>query len=452
MVHSEIMAPPDAPAWVLERQSLWNVVEASEKRRDSQLARDFDLALPVELSLPQRLDLVRGFVQEQLVDRGMVADFSIHQDNAKNPHVHIMATMRTIDANGFGKKERDWNQKEVLQTQRAAWTTHVNRALENAGQQTRVDHRRLEEQGVTDRLPQLHLGVTATGMIERANSQQMVLEHPRLSRFHEIQQFNESMVLLNREIAEETARLAAAQQEAARQLQAQQQQEAWGRAMAAGATPRLQAIWESERAGRPKLKTVTFGDYQMRLGEEGQPSLYRGDHLVLGSVAGAESAQGLTEQACRSVERWHTLSQQRAQERLQQQLAEQQQQERLQQWARQAWGKQMALIAGGFLRVQKQTEYEVKNYRFRRNGDTLTIESKDGRGILVTYHHSSNTVTMSDHCTEVDRDYFQALEAAWQAAKAEATKAEEALKATKAEATATKKPTKKSTKDKGGRD
>jgi len=211
VVHSEIMAPPDVPAWVFERQSLWNVVEASEKRRDSQLARDFDLALPVELSLPQRLDLVRGFVQEQLVERGMVADFSIHQDNAKNPHVHIMTTMRTIDANGFGKKERDWNQKELLKSQREAWATHINHALENAGHQNRVDHRRLAEQAVTDRLPQLHLGVAATGMIERASVQSVVLEHPRIKRFHARQQFNDSMVLLNRELAEETARLAAEQ-------------------------------------------------------------------------------------------------------------------------------------------------------------------------------------------------------------------------------------------------
>ncbi|GEM_PF-986910 len=189
----------------------------------------------------------------------------------------------------------------------------------------------------------------------------------------------------------------------------------------------LQAIWECARVGRPKLQTATFEDYQIRVGEEGQPSLYRGDRLVLGSANGHVQAHGLTEQACSIVERWHTLSQQRTQERQQQQLAHQQQQlaqrqqERQQQLARQTWGKEMALMADRVLRVQKLTEHEGKDYRFRKNGDTLTIEAMagmGGRGLLVTYQYSSDTITMSDRCTEADRDYFQQQKAALEAAEA----------------------------------
>ena len=37
--HAEIIAPDGAPAWVGDRQELWNRVEARELRKDSQLAR-----------------------------------------------------------------------------------------------------------------------------------------------------------------------------------------------------------------------------------------------------------------------------------------------------------------------------------------------------------------------------------------------------------------------------
>ena len=31
--HAEILAPENAPAWVFDRHTLWNTVEASEKRK-----------------------------------------------------------------------------------------------------------------------------------------------------------------------------------------------------------------------------------------------------------------------------------------------------------------------------------------------------------------------------------------------------------------------------------
>jgi hypothetical protein len=40
--HSEILAPQDAPPWVSDRHTLWNTVEAAEKRKDAQVAREID--------------------------------------------------------------------------------------------------------------------------------------------------------------------------------------------------------------------------------------------------------------------------------------------------------------------------------------------------------------------------------------------------------------------------
>jgi ATP-dependent exoDNAse (exonuclease V) alpha subunit len=70
--HTEIIAPDNAPAWASVRPKLWNAVEHSEKRKDSQLAREVEVALPVELNLDQQRELVRGFVRSQFVSVGMV--------------------------------------------------------------------------------------------------------------------------------------------------------------------------------------------------------------------------------------------------------------------------------------------------------------------------------------------------------------------------------------------
>jgi MobA/MobL family len=40
--HSEILASADTPAWVFDRLTLWNTVEASEKRKDAQVAPEIE--------------------------------------------------------------------------------------------------------------------------------------------------------------------------------------------------------------------------------------------------------------------------------------------------------------------------------------------------------------------------------------------------------------------------
>jgi ATP-dependent exoDNAse (exonuclease V) alpha subunit len=84
--HSEIMLPKGAPAWMADREQLWNAVEKAEKRKDSQLAREVQVSLPREMNLEQQVSLVRDFVQEQMTSRGMVADVCIHHDNPDTRH------------------------------------------------------------------------------------------------------------------------------------------------------------------------------------------------------------------------------------------------------------------------------------------------------------------------------------------------------------------------------
>jgi ATP-dependent exoDNAse (exonuclease V) alpha subunit len=189
VVHSAILAPEGAPAWVFDRSQLWNRVEMSETRINSQVAREIEISIPRELSPDQRVALVHEFIRSEYVARGMVADIAIHTpiggDGIEQPHAHVMLTMRRLDGttkSGFAKKkERGWNEDPAVEAAlreakdafranetpelaervaaldvqrnihqwRASWARHVNDALATAGAAARVDHRTLAAQGIT---------------------------------------------------------------------------------------------------------------------------------------------------------------------------------------------------------------------------------------------------------------------------------------------------------------
>ena len=171
VVHSEIMTPEHAPEWCKNRQELWNTVEASEKRKDAQLAREVEVMLPRELNDEQRLELVKGFVTKEFISRSMVADIAIHNhtasDGQEHPHAHIMLTMRKVNADGFeSKKPRDWNSKDMLKHWRKEWAEHTNAALKQHGHDARIDHRTLKAQGI-DRAPQAVRGKVGNALYRK---------------------------------------------------------------------------------------------------------------------------------------------------------------------------------------------------------------------------------------------------------------------------------------------
>jgi hypothetical protein len=181
-----ILAPQDAPEWVHDRQRLWNEVERVEKRKDAQLCRELNVALPRELDAKQQLQLIKDYCQEQFVERGMACDLTIHRNDPQNPHAHIMLTTRYLSPEGFGQKNREWNDKELLQSWREQWAEHANRALERAEVLERIDHRSFKEQGIEDRLPTVHEGPTVREMekrgirTERGELNRLAKEHNRI--------------------------------------------------------------------------------------------------------------------------------------------------------------------------------------------------------------------------------------------------------------------------------
>ena len=206
--------PPNAPDTFKDRSVLWNGVELAEKSGNAQLAREIEIALPKELTLEQQIALTRVYIQQTFVAVGMCADFAIHNppvtdskhrpidsegnpsnDSDKmifrNPHAHIMLTMRPLDERGAwaakSKKEYDldengerirlpsgrykthkvdltgWNDKGNALLWRKAWADISNAYLERAGSPERIDHRSNAERGI-DELPTVHMGVAACQM------------------------------------------------------------------------------------------------------------------------------------------------------------------------------------------------------------------------------------------------------------------------------------------------
>lgn len=222
IVHKEIMTPEDAPEWMKDRGKIWNEVEKIEKRKDSQLAREVEVGLPRELTLEENIELVRDYVKECYVDKGMVADVCIHDKGDGNPHAHIMLTMRNIEGETFGKKNRDWNDKELYISTREAWAEKINKRYEQKGINERVDHRSYDEQGV-DKIPTVHMGKTAT-KIERKGGKSRMGDINR-----EIQAQNKRLELLKVELAkleEEIKYHAAEYEEALKQEEARLAEEA----------------------------------------------------------------------------------------------------------------------------------------------------------------------------------------------------------------------------------
>eukprot|EP01037_Dinobryon_pediforme_P019138 gene19138-19503_t len=173
-----IFAPPDAPAWVHDRNALWNAAERAERRRDATLAREIVLALPHEMTDTQRLWLVQDFVREAFLRRCLVADVAIHapdrNSDSRNHHAHILITERAIGPDGFASmKDRSSYSKATLRDWRQKWAQLCNRHLGRHGSPARVDHRSLAAQGV-DRCPTRHRGHVATQRMRRADTLRQV--------------------------------------------------------------------------------------------------------------------------------------------------------------------------------------------------------------------------------------------------------------------------------------
>ncbi|EEU9228587.1 MobA/MobL family protein, partial [Escherichia coli] len=142
-----ILAPVNAPQHIVkDSTALWNEVERVERQQNGQTARYFDVAIPAELNNDDKKKLVLEYCQKNFVDKGMIADIAFHDLDSDNPHAHVMLTLKTISPDGFGKKERSWNDRKMSIFWRESWASMANSYLAAAGSSERIDHRSLQAQ------------------------------------------------------------------------------------------------------------------------------------------------------------------------------------------------------------------------------------------------------------------------------------------------------------------
>lgn len=204
-----ILKPDHAPEWCLEREKLWNEVERIEKSSNAQLSREMNIALPIELSNEEQLELTKVYVQMNFVDRGMVADVSIHRDDKSNPHFHVMLTMRPFNQDGSwgikskriilkdengevlyypngDKKSRkdnstDWDNKKTMQLWRENWAILTNKYLENTGSSERISEKSYTELGEEKR-PTIHEGYVAREMDKKGKISDRVEQNRQIKK------------------------------------------------------------------------------------------------------------------------------------------------------------------------------------------------------------------------------------------------------------------------------
>lgn len=226
VISSEIILPGGGTA---NRSQLWNNVEAHHKRGDAVVAREFELALPCELTDNERQELAAEFARGLADTYGVGVDYSIHapSHDERNHHVHMLMTACYCSPTGdLGKKAVELDPihcarakiPNAVEVQRAKWQDVANTALERAGQDARIDHRTLEAQGITDRLPGVHLGPVAAEMEREGKKSQKSLNRDlRVLEFMaKVQADAAIQAAAVRDVAELERELASAKAEVAR--------------------------------------------------------------------------------------------------------------------------------------------------------------------------------------------------------------------------------------------
>ena len=173
---SMILTPQNAPDWAKDRQRLWNEVDKVEKNnaktKNPRLAKEVLLSLPNDFDREVQTELTKDFIKSAFVDKGMVADISIHRDDMNNPHAHVLLTQRPFNSDGtWGKKTKtrtqydenghailNKNGNKVRKQERFAdfdfkevrkhWELKLNQYSEREQSLRRYDSRSFEDQGL----------------------------------------------------------------------------------------------------------------------------------------------------------------------------------------------------------------------------------------------------------------------------------------------------------------
>ena len=145
-------------------QAFWVAADAHE-RANGRTYTEIQIALPRELGKTEREELAREVTRELMGDRfayTMAVHVPLAKDNIDQPHMHLMFSERAVDASTRGlaedrffkrngaKKDPAWNDRNKPEEVREKWVETMNRAMERAGQEQRLDARSYVERGRHD--------------------------------------------------------------------------------------------------------------------------------------------------------------------------------------------------------------------------------------------------------------------------------------------------------------
>ena len=241
---SEILLCANAPSTYSDRQTLWNEVQKIEKQKNAQLCREVEVALPIEFSRDEQIEVVREYIKKNFIDKGMIADWSLHDKSDGNPHAHILLTMRPLKPNGeWGAKRKDsyalddngnripvidqktgkqkigargrkmwerisiqstdWNDQTKAEEWRKSWADICNEHLKG---QAHIDHRSYARQG-KEQLPMLHESYAARKIAKRGGYSYIIEYNDQ------IRELNRERELIEREFSEVQADIKRLEQE-----------------------------------------------------------------------------------------------------------------------------------------------------------------------------------------------------------------------------------------------
>lgn len=212
IVYATTVAPLGAPAWATDPQALWNRVEASEHRKDAQVARDYRVPIPLGLDDKQAGALAEELARFISNALGVPVSVGVHRDadrdvlgevkpNEKQGyHAHLYFPTRVLlsdsddlrspeqchveqderqgegedaqpgesgPSTGFGAKLAILSNKRTsaawVESFNKMWAVSCNRHLAEAGRTPVIDHRSYVRQGLSD-IPQPKVGQAATAM------------------------------------------------------------------------------------------------------------------------------------------------------------------------------------------------------------------------------------------------------------------------------------------------
>ena len=225
---SEILLCVNAPSKYSDRQTLWNEVQKIEKQKNAQLCREVEVALPIEFSRNEQIEAVREYIKKNFTDKGMIADWSLHDKSDGNPHAHILLTMRPLKPNGEWEAKRkdryaldengnkipiidvltnkqkigaggrkmwerisvpttDWNDQTKAEEWRKSWADICNEHLKG---QAHIDHRSYARQG-KKQLPTIHEGYVARKIAKSGKHSNIISYNQQVRQHNALEQANE---------------------------------------------------------------------------------------------------------------------------------------------------------------------------------------------------------------------------------------------------------------------